>query len=242
VRKVYLFSLLFLGIVSILSSDVYPYKPSPILLIHGYNGNSKTWGVGAYMNGEIRTDSIHPDSIESGSTYEHLLDYLNPIVQVWHDYEVTHNLPVTYTTPDMATYPNKTFLEIYNFKHPLGSFDPDAGGGFPPWAEQEGWGTELRGKIEKTLKEYYGPDWANDPNAKLILIAFSGGGLGVRQALTEAASHTPDLRSHVKLLITTATPHLGTPFMDLATIMYPKNWTRICIELRWKLVMGSGTI
>jgi hypothetical protein len=27
-----------------------------------------------------------------------------------------------------------------------------------------------------------------------------------------------------------------------STIMYPKNWTGICIDLRWKLGMGSGTI
>jgi hypothetical protein len=217
-RKISLFLLLFLGVVSILSSDIFPYKPSPILLIHGYNGNSKTWGAGAYMDGEIRTDSIHPDSIETGSTYDKLLDHMDPYAIVWDEIDPSYTHPggtPGHPNPDPG-YPNKTFLEIINFKHPLGSFDPDTGGGFPPWAEQEGWGSEIRRKIEKTLKEYYGPDWANDPNAKLILIAFSGGGLGVRQALTEAASHTPDLRNHVKLVITTSAPHLGTPFMDLA--------------------------
>jgi hypothetical protein len=179
-KKFCLFFILFLGIFTIIEADDFPYKPYPLLLIHGYNGNSKTWGVKPYkpLGAQFNSDSIMADSIVTGSTYEHLLDYMDPYAIAWW------NIDPSYTKPGDPAYPNKTFLEIINFKHPLGSFDPDAGGGFPPWAEQEGWGTELRGKIEKTLKEYYGPDWANDPDAQVILIAFSGRGLGIRQALT----------------------------------------------------------
>ncbi|TES93515.1 MAG: 6-bladed beta-propeller [Candidatus Cloacimonadota bacterium] len=204
--------LLFVSIGS-LCADNSPYKPYPIILIHGYSGTSETWGVKPYKpdGEEFNSDSILLNKIIPGLTYDNLLNKMKLYAIVWK------TIDGSYTIPGDDAYPNKAFLEIYNFKYPTGSFDPDAGGIWPPWTEQEGWGTELRKKIKKTLKEYYGSDWANNPDAQVILIAFSGGGLGIRQALTEAASHTPDLRNHVKLIITTATPHLGSPFMDLAT-------------------------
>jgi len=179
-RKVFIFVIIFLGIVVILKANDFPCKPKPIILIHGYNGNSRSWGVRPYKppGEEFNSDSIIYDKICSDSTYEFLLQFMNPYAIEWW------KIDKSYTHPDSSpAYPNKAFLEIYNFKHPLGSFDPDAGGGFPPWAEQEGWGTELRGKIEKTLKEYYGSDWANDPEAKVILIGHSTGGLATREAL-----------------------------------------------------------
>ncbi|RKX42333.1 MAG: hypothetical protein DRP27_09515, partial [Thermotogae bacterium] len=80
----------------------------------------------------------------------------------------------------------------------------------PPFDGQEGWGSELRRKIKKTLEEYYGANWESDTSAKVILIAHSGGGLAIREAITEE----PGLASHIAKAITIGTPHTGTPAMN----------------------------
>ena len=183
-RKVFIFVIIFLGIVVVLKANDFPYKPKPILLIHGYNGNSKTWGAGAYMDGEIRTDSIHPDSIETGFTYEHLLNYMNHYAWVLDTlgYDTTYTKPggvPNYPNPDPG-YPNKTFLEVINMDDPWGSVDPDPENYPSPFTGQ---GDELVHRIIEVLEEYYGNNWQSNPEAKVILISHSLGGLDTREAL-----------------------------------------------------------
>ncbi|MEO0293789.1 MAG: hypothetical protein ABIN61_06170, partial [candidate division WOR-3 bacterium] len=50
-----------------------PYKPYPILFVHGLGAHSGTWGAGTYIFGDNRTDSLNLDSIPDGGTYDHFL-------------------------------------------------------------------------------------------------------------------------------------------------------------------------
>ena len=105
-------------IFSIIVSNAEPYKPYPILLIHGIASNSGTWGAPTIL----RSDSIPEDSIKSGHTYDHFLDYMDPYVIEWWKTDKS------YTHPDSSpAYPNKTFLEIINFNENRGSIDPNPG-------------------------------------------------------------------------------------------------------------------
>jgi len=120
-RRLFLISLLIL--MSIVSIYAEPYKPKPILFIHGIDGNSKCWGVSPVkinINGSIvKGDSIDKDSIIDGRILPVCLEKLIPMVWNWDTlgYDDTYTIPggvPGHEEPDPA-YPNKTFLEIVNF-------------------------------------------------------------------------------------------------------------------------------
>jgi len=78
-RKFVILSIIFCGLIT---ADVLPYKPKPIIFAHGLGGSSKDWGAGTYKIGEVKTDSIHPDSVIPGSSYSHFLnDFMLPVVK-----------------------------------------------------------------------------------------------------------------------------------------------------------------
>jgi len=136
-----------------------PYRPYPILLVHGRSGSSETWGVGLPSPGmqekilaDIKIfkvgfayynpcpDTIIADSIERGSGYDKLLKYMIPYAWAWYNFGDT-----TYT-PDgedpslppsvRARYPNKSFLEVVNVNYPTGSVDNEPGSN-APWPLDE---------------------------------------------------------------------------------------------------------
>ncbi|MEO0296963.1 MAG: hypothetical protein ABIN23_05930, partial [candidate division WOR-3 bacterium] len=72
------------------------------------------------------------------------------------------------------------------------------------------WGYEIGERIEKVLKEYYGNNWQDNPNAKVIIIAYSMGAPSSRWALVENSS----IRDHVKKIVTIGGVHQGTPPMS----------------------------
>ncbi|MFA5033916.1 MAG: LamG-like jellyroll fold domain-containing protein, partial [bacterium] len=186
-----------------------PYKPHPIILIHGYTSGSGTWGAPTIN----RSDSIPKDSISSRQdmTYYKMLQNFIPIVNLNYNQG-----DKSYTISSDPAYPNKTFLEVINFDYACGSIDADeGGGGYPPNEKQVGWGNELRIKIKEVLTKYYGSDWGDNPEAKVILIAHSMGGLATREAIyQDATKDSSVLKDHIELVITSGTPHLGTPFMN----------------------------
>jgi hypothetical protein len=55
-----------------------PYKPYPVIFVHGLGSSSASWGA-ATIN---RSDSIPKDSLESGHTYDHFLEYMDPYVKI----------------------------------------------------------------------------------------------------------------------------------------------------------------
>ena len=181
-RKVFIFVIIFLGIVVVLKANDFPYKPKPILLIHGYTSGSRTWGAPT----RNRSDSIPIDSVmaHQDETYYHLLQFMKHYAIEWK------NIDETYTIPGDDAYPNKAFLEIINFDYSCGSIDPGGKGWPPPDEYQIGWGAELRQSLKEVLEEYYGDgnpnttsEWADNPEAKVILICHSQGGLDTREAL-----------------------------------------------------------
>ena len=127
--KIFRLSIIFL-LLSITIIKAEPYKPKPILFIHGIDGNSKCWGVSpdtVNINGIIlKSDSINKDSIIDGGILPVCLEKLTPIVWAWYNWEKGQGLPRTYTPDSTAEitgnrYPNKTFLEIINFDDNSGS-------------------------------------------------------------------------------------------------------------------------
>ncbi|MEO0253974.1 MAG: hypothetical protein ABIN20_00935 [candidate division WOR-3 bacterium] len=125
---------------------------------------------------------------------------MTPYCIVWDAIDKTYTKPGD-TFPIL--YPNKSFLEVINFADPIGSVDPDSGNYPEPY---KGCGDELSHRIQEVLKEYYGNNWQDNPNAKVIIIAHSMGGVATREALKEK----PELIPHVSKIITLNTPHLGT--------------------------------
>ncbi len=202
----------FLSIGFLIVSSLYgePYKPAPILWIHGFTGSSKDWGVKMHkLPVDPRPDTIIKDSVILDHTFGTFLNKILPYCIVWDSLEDSYTIPndTSRDEPWEGFYPNKSFLEVINFDYPVGSVDPDIGlnfwerilpfsifwitsyiidlaRGLPMPKPREilfGWGTELRQRIKQVLNEYYGDNWQNNPDAKVILIAHSIGGLAIRQ-------------------------------------------------------------
>ena len=92
--KRYVF-IVFLFIV--LSINPAPYKPYPILFVHGMGSKSATWGAQVFEdeNGN-RTDSIKPE-ITDNSTFDNFLTLMKPYAWAWYEWEKEQGLNPTYS-------------------------------------------------------------------------------------------------------------------------------------------------
>jgi len=88
----------------------------------------------------------------------------------------------------------------------VGSVDYDPDGYRSP--TYNSWAEELYYRVKEVLKEYYGDNWETNPEAKVILIGHSTGGLAIREMLRVY----PDIVSHIEKVITADTPHQGSPW------------------------------
>lgn len=169
---------LFTGFLLTLSAE--PYKPYPILWVHGINSNSGTWGANAYEISDGKfNDSIV--SVDHGDwpTFEQFLGLINPYVIEWDKVDKSYTKPGDVNDPPgEGTYPNKTFLEVINFDDNRGSIDPH-----PNYPNFNGQGDELWHRINEVMEEYYGEEWQENRNVKIILFRDSTGTLAVRQAI-----------------------------------------------------------
>jgi len=207
--------LLIINLLSMVLLYGEPYKPYPVILIHGISGSSKDFGVELAENPpdqNPRSEWIEPNKILSGYPYKRLLNLALPYCYVWDELENSFTVPGD-STPEEGFYPNKSFIEIFNADDAYGSIDPDSNpdAEYPEWPyyypyPHKGIGDELRDYIGRVLEEYYGIDWRNNPDAKVILVAHSLGGLVVREALRE----DPGLIPHIAKVITLNSPHSGT--------------------------------
>jgi hypothetical protein len=70
--------------------------------------------MGAPVENRKVSDFIPKNSVMDNPTYDHFLEYMNPIAIEWWE------IDKSYTHPDSSpSYPNKTFLEVINFKKSL---------------------------------------------------------------------------------------------------------------------------
>ena len=109
--KRYVLILIFLSVILYSA----PYKPYPILFVHGMGSKSATWGAQVFEdeNGN-RTDSIKPE-ITDNSTFDNFLTLMKPYAWAWYEWEKEQGLNPTYTFADSQdAYPNKSFLEVVN--------------------------------------------------------------------------------------------------------------------------------
>ena len=101
-----------------------PYRPYPIIFLHGYAGSSKGFGVPTVDRGdEIPWDSVqkYPDKI-----YYKYLQKMNSYCYVWDKIDSTFSKPGDDTLPgEPIPYPNKSFIEVISFDEPVGSVDPE---------------------------------------------------------------------------------------------------------------------
>ena len=150
-----------------------PYKPYPILFVHGLGSGSGCWGASPDT---LRSDWIYKDSIIDNSTMDNFLSLMKPYAIAWDSLDPSYTSPIN--PQDTATYPNKSFLEVVNMDDPWGSVDEDY-----HWGELYGyesdeytsWQDELYHRVREVLEEYYGDGWEDNPEAKVILIVHSTG-------------------------------------------------------------------
>ncbi|RKY64492.1 MAG: hypothetical protein DRQ02_11380 [Candidatus Latescibacterota bacterium] len=125
--KRYVF-IVFLFIV--LSINPAPYKPYPILFVHGMGSKSLTWGADVFKDEDTGalTDSIKQEVTE-GSTIDHFLRLMTPYAIAWDEIDPSYTHPggtPEHPNPDPG-YPNKAFLEVVNFDNNRGSLDAEEG-------------------------------------------------------------------------------------------------------------------
>ena len=101
------FLLLFIFLTLILVSA--PYKPYPILFVHGLGSGSGCWGA---KPDTLRSDWIYKDSIIDNSTMDNFLSLMKPYAIAWDSLDPSYTSPIN--PQDTATYPNKSFLEVVN--------------------------------------------------------------------------------------------------------------------------------
>jgi len=229
-RHVFLF-------ISFLSLALFaePYKPYPILMIHGYGGSSKDFGV--IPNDNDPSHIGKGDTIIEGETFDSILPLMQPYAWAWYEWEKEQypDQTPTYTPSDdpslieeakvRARFPNKCFLEIINYPNRM-SVDPETtyvpiisipeiirdeqGRLIIVWKPleiiREGASALLRDRIKEVLNEYYG-DW-QEPSAKLIILAHSMGGLVTREALRRY----PEIRDKIERVVMIGTPNQGSPW------------------------------
>jgi hypothetical protein len=223
IKKIFIIHLF---VAFLLTLYAKPYKPYPILFVHGVNSGSGTWGA-EVENREV-SDSIPQSKLEDNSTYTHFLYYMTPCAIAWHEYEEDYlEIPPTYTIPGEDAYPNKTFLEVINFdeiyyngeKKASASLDPDLNNKNPNW-RYRGEGQELYERVVEIMEEYYGKGWDDSSNTKLIFVAHSGGGMAVRECIYEY----PYLKPHIYQVITLGTPHNGCKGEELVFLIDVLKW------------------
>jgi len=96
--------------VFLIALNAEPYKPYPIIFVHGMGSNAGAWGLEYSEDNWIK-------EIEDDGTLDHFLDYMNTYVDAWEAVDTT------YTIPTDDAYPNKTFLEVINFDYNRGSIE-----------------------------------------------------------------------------------------------------------------------
>jgi len=154
--KKYVFLLIF-TFSFLLQSE--PYKPHPILFVHGLASNSGAWGASTKDPKNDRSEWICKDSVDNHpeETYAQFLNYMNPYAIVWDEIDPSYTHPggtPTHPNPD-PDYPNKAFLEVVNMDDPVGSVDEDyVGYGYnSPINGYDSWRDELEHIIEKNAVE-----------------------------------------------------------------------------------------
>ena len=191
-----------------------PYKVFPILMVHGNSGNFGSW---QYDN----------------SIYLGTITFLNNLYSNCYGDRNSRYLPVEYHSALKMTYSEIGNLSIFGLsftknKGPIldNSEELDMvinGVSGPPPGEAGQ--VPLEG-IREIMSKAYPEIFQSPDDVKVVIIAHSMGGLNSRKYIQDHPSN-----HHIAKLITVATPHLGSDFMNAvgvaptrmvlaATIMY----------------------
>jgi pimeloyl-ACP methyl ester carboxylesterase len=213
---------LVVGIVIIFSNYLFgehSYKPYPIIYVHGLDGNPSNWGVKEHLPGDTTRgwqwwgDIHNPDSIDiRGINY--LIQPPDKPHTIYSFKENYFERPGSEHSWYDTLYSGIRYSagleppEIPNLKHiyqEVIAMNPNDGS-IDPEGSDIGQGAKVWHKIQQTLKEYYGPNWQNNPDAKVILVCHSAGGLATRQAIYQFGN---EIKPHIAKVITLGTPHCG---------------------------------
>ena len=146
-------SLLFLSCVAFLSGQEDMYSPYPCVFIHGIGSSKKLWNVARG----------YPDYKTGLGKFYHE-PFIDPRYPGWNAQ-------------------TKPYLEAFSFVPNTGSVDYDS-------QDDIGQDHKLAKQVKWILDKYYGDgdttdmsDWMDNPDAKVILVGHSTGGLATREAL-----------------------------------------------------------
>ncbi len=206
-KRYHLFSiiLVFLGL-----NAQEPYRPYPIIWCHGLWSSPGTWGVGEW---EVEGDPHNPDNVEIKELREGPGSTIWEIKQTYFD-----ALAPNY-------YPNYSPTNLHHIYQEVVLFDPSDASIDYRDENDIGRGWKLVKKAREVLREYYGENWENNPDAKVIFIGHSMGAPSIRYAL----EYDPVLADHTYKVITIGGVHQGsvwaTPGINAlylgATLYYP---------------------
>ena len=86
-RKIQIATILLL--ISFISLRAEPYKPKPILFIHGIGSNSSSWGASTKDPNTDRSEWICKDSVfaHPEKAFAHFLPYMTPYAWAWYNWE-----------------------------------------------------------------------------------------------------------------------------------------------------------
>jgi pimeloyl-ACP methyl ester carboxylesterase len=171
--KRFILILMFLIVSSIFAE---PYKPYPIIFVHGLGSNSGTWGASTPDPQHDRSEWICKESVfaHPEKAYFNFLNYMIPIVEEWDKVDSTYTTPTDPPT-EPGAFPNKTFLEVVNMDDNVGSVDYDPNPDGYHSLTYNSWAEELYYRVREVLLEYYGIGWETNSEAKVILIGHSTG-------------------------------------------------------------------
>ena len=86
-KRLVLFLMLLISVNILINAE--PYKPKPILFVHGIGSNSSSWGASTKDPNTDRSEWICKDSVfaHPEKAFAHFLPYMTPYAWEWYNWE-----------------------------------------------------------------------------------------------------------------------------------------------------------
>jgi len=86
-KKILILLVLIFGLIVMANAE--PYKPKPILFVHGIGSNSSSWGASTKDPNTDRSEWICKDSVfaHPEKAFAHFLPYMTPYAWAWYNWE-----------------------------------------------------------------------------------------------------------------------------------------------------------
>jgi pimeloyl-ACP methyl ester carboxylesterase len=194
-----------------------PDKPVllyPVLFVHGWNSSPEGWGF------SVGDDYPDKDNASIHNSFTNVIKYFVPG-------EKFNNETRGFTAFTLANYYglslnnlNHNMLECFNasnrYAHVASILDPQDE--ITPIAE------ELYNRIIEVLNKYYGSNWQNNQDSKIVLVCHSQGGLLTKLLFnTKKENSLSNPMAHIERVISLGSPFRGSPWAvdDPTSVEWP---------------------